>query len=158
MRNHIKHGDKEEKWLVNQEEREGMEEWLKEFMPLYEKATPFIQKIIKINADVDAATLKSGIDAILEGYQELSLTFYQVKALPKPKEKELRKLKQNFEDVLKCCGSARKCLTEVAQPINRFTVAKLVFWTGMAKGQMEDISKILVPISRAFKLHLPESG
>jgi len=142
---------------IKHEEREDSDKWLEEFMPLYERANPFIQKIIKIDADTDSATVKSFVAAVREGYQELSLILRCVKAIPKPKEKELSKLMADFESVLINCLGVSQCARQLAGKQSRFTppkftLAKLVSWAGMAKGRMEDCSKILASVSREDSL------
>jgi len=138
---------------IKPEEGEDSDKWLKEFMPLYKRANPFIQEIIKIDADADSATVKSFADTCIEGYQELLLALHRMKAIPKPKEKELGKLGADFESVLINCLGASQCARQLAEKQSRFTLpkftlAKLVFWAGMAKGRMEDCSKILASVSR----------
>ncbi len=138
---------------IKHEERKDSDKWLKEFIPLYERANPFIQKIIKIDADADSATVKSFADACVEGYQELLLALHRVKAMQKPKEKELSKLRADFESVLINCLGASQCARQLAEKQSRFTLAKfthakLAFWAGMAKGHMKDCSKILASVSR----------
>ena len=142
---------------IKHEEGEDSDKWLKEFMPLYERANPFIQKIIKIDADADSATVKSFADACVEGYRELLLTLHRVKALSKPKEKELSKLRADFESVLINCLGASQCARQFVEKRSQFTLAKftpakLAFWAGMAKGRMEDFSKILASVSREDSL------
>jgi len=135
---------------IKHEEREDSDKWLKEFMPLYEKANPFIQKVIKIDADTDSATVKSFVAAVREGYQELSLILRCVKAIPKPKEKELGKLRADFERALIFCISAATLAVQFYKKPSRFTLAKLVWHAGLAKGRMEDFSKRLVSVSKAI--------
>jgi len=142
---------------IKPEDRENSDKWLEEFMPLYERANPFIQRIIKIDADTDSATVKSFADTCVEGYQELILALQRMKALPKPKEKELSKLMADFESVLINCLGVSQCARQLAEKKSRFTppkftLAKLVSWAGMAKGRMEDCSKILASVSREDSL------
>lgn len=142
---------------IKHEDREDSDKWLEEFMPLYKRANPFIQEIINIDANADLATVKSFADTCVEGYQELMLALQRIKAIPKPKKKELSKLMADFESVLINCLGVSQCARQLAGKQSRFTLpkftlAKFVSWAGMAKGRMEDCSKILASVSREDSL------
>lgn len=125
-------------------DREETERWLKAFMPLYEQAAALIHKIAKIDADgmpTDLATL-------VEGNEKLPPILKSVKELPKPKEKELRKLKKDFQDVLDACIKAGGWGVKLIQDPNRVRFANIVFWTTFASGLMESFSKRLTLLSK----------
>ena len=73
-------------------------EWLPEFMALYEQAAPIINVIVRKSADGMPA---SPLD-LMEGLK-LRPMLERAKKLSKPKEKELREAKNEFEQVLSSC-------------------------------------------------------
>lgn len=73
-------------------------EWLGEFMALYEQASPIINVVIRKSADGMPA---SPLD-LMEGLK-LRPMLELAKKLSKPKEKELREAKNEFEQVLSSC-------------------------------------------------------
>ena len=73
-------------------------EWLQEFMALYEQTSPIINGIIRKSADSMPA---SPLD-LMEGLK-LRPILERVKKLSKPRDKELRETKNEFEQVLSSC-------------------------------------------------------
>jgi len=73
-------------------------EWLGEFMALYEQASPIINVVTRKSADSMPA---SPLD-LMEGLK-LRPMLELAKKLSKPKEKELREAKNEFEQVLSSC-------------------------------------------------------
>jgi hypothetical protein len=138
--------ERKPKSLENNEE---VREWLKEFIPLYEKTVPIIDKITIIDNKADKASIKTGIDALLGSHDELLLTLNAVKHLTKPKERDLGKLRANFEDALKACISASQIMIEAThkQGLGRSEYAKLVYFTSMAKGIMQKVNKTIISVS-----------
>jgi hypothetical protein len=73
-------------------------EWLPEFMTLYEQAAPIINVVVRKSADGMPA---SPLD-LMEGLK-LRPMLERAKKLSKPKDKELREAKNEFEQVLSSC-------------------------------------------------------
>ena len=73
-------------------------EWLPEFMALYEQAAPIINVVIRKSADGMPA---SPLD-LMEGLK-LRPMLERAKKLSKPREKEVREAKNEFEQVLSSC-------------------------------------------------------
>jgi hypothetical protein len=73
-------------------------EWLPEFMTLYEQAAPIINVVTRKSAD---GMPSSPLD-LMEGLK-LRPMLELAKKLSKPKEKELREVKNEFEQVLSSC-------------------------------------------------------
>lgn len=71
-------------------------EWLTVFMSLYKQARPTIEAVAKLDSDGHPASL----DSLVEGYKLLLLVLQSIKGMPKPYNKELRKIKDNLEKTL----------------------------------------------------------
>ena len=125
---------------VDSEERE---QWLKAFLPIYENSANLIQKIAKIDADGSP----TDVETLIEGYEKLPPILQSVKEIPKPKEKELRKLKKDFEDLLYSCIRAGEWGIKFVQDPSRIRFANIVFFTNFANGLMESFSKRLSSLS-----------
>ncbi len=128
---------------MKEEDKEKTEHWLQEFMTLYKQADTLIHKI----AEVDADGTPTDLTTLLEGYEKLPPILKSVKEIPKPKEKELRKLKRELQDILDACIKASEWGVKLAQDPNRVRFANIVFWTTFASGLMESFSKRLTSLS-----------
>ena len=124
-------------------DREERAQWLKAFMPLYEQAARLIRNIAKVGAD----GLPTDVESLIEGYEKLPPILQSVKEIPKPKEKELRKLKKDFEDLLYSCIRAGEWGIKFAQDPSRISFANIVLFTNFANGLMESFSKRLAPLA-----------
>jgi hypothetical protein len=118
---------------------EEAERWLKAFMSVYEQAAISIHKIAELDADGFPADLIT----LLEGSVKLPPMLKCVKEIPKPKEKELRKLKQDSEHVLDACIKASEWGVKLSQDRNRARLSNIVFWTSMAISSTDSLSKRL---------------
>lgn len=124
-------------------DKEETERWLKAFMPIYEQSATLIYKIAKI----DAEGLPADLPTLMEGNAKLPTILKSVKDLPKPKEKELHKLKKDFENVLDACIKAGGWGVKLSRDPNRVRFSNIVFWTSMASSFMESLSKRLASLS-----------
>jgi len=124
-------------------DREERAQWLKAFMPLYEQAAPLIRNIAKVDADGSP----TDVGNLIEGYEKLPPILQSVKEIPKPREKELRKLKKDFEDLLYSCIRAGEWGIKFVQDPSRIRFASIVFFTNAANGLMESFSKRLAALS-----------
>ena len=127
---------------MKEEDKEETEHWLQEFMTLYEQAETLILKIAKVDADGMPTDLRT----LMEGSEKLPPILKSVKEISKPKEKELRKLKKEFQDILDACIKASEWGVKLAQDPNRVRFANIVFWTTSASGLMESFSKRLTSL------------
>lgn len=71
-------------------------DWLTVFMSVYKQASPIIETIAKLDSDGHPASL----DSLVEGYKLLPPVLQSIKGMPKPSNKELRKIKDNLEKTL----------------------------------------------------------
>ena len=124
-------------------DREEAERWLKAFMLLYEQAANLIHNISEVNAD----GLPTDLTALMEMGIKLPPILKSVKEMPKPKEKELRRLKKDFKLTLDACISASKWGIKHSQKANRFRFSVTVFWTSLAISFTESLSKRLALLS-----------
>ncbi len=124
-------------------DREETERWLKEFMTLYKQTDTLVNKITKTVAD----NIPANLEILLEGYEKLPPIFQSVKELPKPKEKEFSRLKNDFKDVLDACIKAGGWAVKLIQDPSRSRFANIIFFTTLASGIMEKVSKRLASLS-----------
>jgi len=78
----------------NSNEVEG--EWLKSFMLIYTQARPLIDTMAELDTEGQPARL----DSLVEGYRLLPPILQSIKRMQKPSDKELRKIKGDFEKTL----------------------------------------------------------
>lgn len=122
-------------------------QWLRVFMPLYEQVAPLIRDIAKLDTNNQPADLST----LLEGGQKLPPILESVKKMPKPKQKELRSIKQEFEKVLHCCIKASESgailVDSVAlrdwQITQRMRFSNIIVWTIQAQTWYKSLSKKL---------------
>ena len=72
-------------------------EWLIVFMSVYRQARPTIETVAKLDLDGQPASL----DSLVEGYKLLPSVLQSIKGMPKPSNKELRKIKDNLEKTIR---------------------------------------------------------
>ncbi len=123
-------------------DREEAERWLKIFMSLYEQATILTPKI----SEVDSDGVPTDVTALREINIKLPPILKSVKEMPKPKEKELRKLNKDFKLALDACISASKWGIKLNQKSSRFRFSVTVFWTSLAISFKESLSKKLASL------------
>lgn len=71
-------------------------EWLTVFMSAYKQVRPTIETVAKVHSAGHPPTL----DSLVEGYKLLPPVLQSIKGMPKPSNKELRKIKDNLEKTL----------------------------------------------------------
>ena len=124
-------------------DREEAERWLQTVMPLYEQAATLTHKIAKVDND----GLPADLTTLIEVSTKLTPILKSVKEIPKPREKELRKLQKDFKQALDACISASKWGVKLSQKPNRVRFSVTVFWTSLANSFMESLSKKLALLS-----------
>jgi hypothetical protein len=124
-------------------DREEVERWLQKIMPLYEQTAILTQNIAQVNAD----GLPTDLTALREISIKLPPILKSVKEMPKPKSKELRRLKKDFKLALDACISASKWRIKQSQKSSRFRLSVTVFWTSLAIDFMESLPKSLASLT-----------
>ena len=71
---------------------------------------------------------------------------FSLKKLPKPKPKELRKLKQSFTDLINTCLQAGNLYLKAyyAKDLNRLKYSKMIFWASFVSNLLKDFIKDFV--------------
>ena len=131
-------------------DREEAERWLQVVMPLYEQVATLAQNIAQVNAD----GLPTDLTALKEISVKLPPILKSLKETPKPKSKELCKLKKDFKLALDACIKASKWRIKQSQKSSRFRLSVTVFWTSLAISFMESLSKKLALLSE----HINKGG
>ena len=128
---------------MKETDRKEAERWLQAFMPLYEQATTITHNIAQVNAD----GLPTDLTTLREINAKLPPILKSAKEMPKPKDKELRRLKKDFRLTLDACIKASKWRAKLSQKPNRVRFSVTVFWTSLANSFMESLSKRLALLS-----------
>ena len=131
-------------------DKEEAKRWLQTIMPLYKKTAILTQNIAQVNAD----GLPTDLTALREISLKLPPILKSVKEMPKPKSKELRRLKKDFKLALDACIKASKWRIKQSQKSSRFRLSVTVFWTSLAISFMESLSKKLALLSE----HINKGG
>jgi len=129
---------------MKEADREETERWLRAFMPIYEQSAALIHRIAKF----DGEGLPADLPTLVEGNTKLPLILKSVKEMPKPEEKELRKLKKDFENVLDACIKASEWGVKFSQDQSRVRLSMIVFQTTAASEFMKSFSKRLTLLSK----------
>jgi hypothetical protein len=128
---------------------EEREQWLKSFKGIYKQTNPSIMKVTKLNSDGQPANPRS----LLEAYHDFRPILQSLKNMPKPPEKELRKIKNDFERTLSMCIKAGEMAIKMLDDLNhgarlasRMHVASIVGYVNYAalshKSLIERLNKI----------------
>jgi hypothetical protein len=132
-------------------DEEETQRWLKAFMPLYEQATPLIQGIAKLDAD----GLPTDLGILVEATKKLQPILESARNLSKPKQKRVRNVKKDFENVLSRCIKAGETGVKLLDDLShgapqialRMRLATIVGYTGQAGVYYESLSKRLATLS-----------
>jgi hypothetical protein len=124
-------------------------EWLGEFMALYEQASPIINVVTRKSAD---GMPSSPLD-LMEGLK-LRPMLELAKKLSKPKEKELREAKNEFEQVLSSCIKIADAAADFVSGGGQALLggpdfARIVDGIETANGLMEKLSRRLSSFSQS---------
>ena len=123
-------------------DRDDAKRWLRTFMSLYEQAIMITPKI----SEVDSDGVPTDVTALREISIKLLPILKSLKEMPKPKNKELRRLRKDFKLTLDAYISASKWGTKLNQKSSRFRFSTTVFWTTLANNFMESLSKKLASL------------
>lgn len=137
---------------MKEADKEKTERWLKAFMPLYEQAAPLIQRIAKLGAN----GLPTDLGTLVEATEKLQPILESARNLPKPKQKEFRNVKKDFENVLSRCIKAGEIGVKLLDDLShgaprialRMRLATTAGYTGQATVYHESLCKRLAALSR----------
>lgn len=133
-------------------DEEKTERWLKAFMPLYEQAAPLIQVI----AQLEANRLPADLRTLVEVTEKLQPILESARNLSKPKHKEFRNIKKDFENVLSRCIKAGEIGVKLLDDLShgapqialRMRLATIIGYVGQATAYHESLCKRLASLSR----------
>lgn len=130
------------------------EQWLQAFMLLYEQAAP----LIRASATLDADGLPGNLKSLVEANEKLRPILQSVKKMRKPKRKELRNIKKDFERALSICLKASESAAKfVAAEVRgdpeiakRMRFGTMVGQTQLAASCYEQLSENMVEVEAAL--------
>ena len=118
-------------------DREEAERWLEAFKTLCEQASVFIHSVTgKVNAD----GLPTDLTALPEVILRLSPILKSVNKVPKPRHRELRRLKKDLKLTLDACIKASKWRIKHSRKASRIRLSATVFWTSLAISFSESLA------------------
>lgn len=119
-------------------------QWLKESMPLYNDALPIIHGIAQFDPELKSKErLESAIKSLLQGYEVLPVILEVAKKLPKPKDYAVSNLRKEFINALNMAINACEGEARYERRRSKVILSQIVFYTGMTRGSLEDITKII---------------
>ena len=92
--------------------------WFETFVPLYEKAASLVRHIADIEA-LKAGRLPTSLYALVESNLTLGLILQVVRKMPKPEEKELASIQQEFQIALSSCIKAAETAAKYVELVER---------------------------------------
>ena len=124
-------------------------DWLESFMLIYNQASPLIDTVAKLDSEGQPANPGS----LLEVYPRLLPLLQTLQDMPKPQEKELRKVKDDFEKTLSMCIKAGEMAIKMLDDVDhgaklaaRMHVASIVGYVNYAAIHRKDLIKRLTKI------------
>jgi hypothetical protein len=125
---------------MKEADREEAGRWLETFMPLCEQASVFVHRVTdKVNAD----GLPTDLAALPEVILRLSPILKSVNKIPKPRHRELRRLKKDLKLTLGACIKASKWRVKHSRKASRIRLSATVFWTSLAISFSESLARKL---------------
>jgi hypothetical protein len=135
--------------MKNEEDKD---QWLNTFTHVYRDVKPNIDTITNFDIlgdNLKADNLKANIKQVISAASSLSFVFQTInQVLPEPKDKQLRKLRRDFKDVLAFCvknGAAWQKYVEA--PGSKVKRHEIVFYRTMAKNISNDLSNRVTRIT-----------
>ena len=111
------------------------EQWLEVFLPLYEEARPLVQKV---GRSVRNESPENTVLALEEALGKMPLIFDKMKAIPNPKEKELKEIKKKFEKGFKeFIDSCKYGITYFKKP----NVFNQTFWLEVSNSAAKNLEE-----------------
>jgi hypothetical protein len=137
---------------MKESEREEARHWLETFTPLYERNESVITEIASLN---DKSAPQNWDKAFSnENVSTLMTSIEPINALPKPKYKELRKLRGDYTGLVKACIHVGHLYLKsyYAGGLSRLTFSKMVFWTTHAHNLLGDCVKRLQKVRQEIEV------
>jgi hypothetical protein len=133
------------------EEVEDARRWLNKLIQIYDRTKSVINEIVELDMDSDARDWNRVFSN--ENVLVLTQAIEPIKDLPKPKQKKLRKLKQDYIDLLQCCLKAGHLYLKAYYNghLSRLNYSKLIYWTSLAGGILKTFKKELYKVNQATK-------
>ncbi len=132
-------------------EKEEASHWLEKLTRLYEKNRVAITEIANLNTesspeDWDKAFSNENVAALMSATEP-------IKELPKPKNKELRKLKDCYRDLASTCLKAGHLYLKsyYAGDLSRGRYSQMIYWTTFSEGLLKDFQKKLEKVRQEIR-------
>lgn len=137
---------------MKESEREEARRWLEGLTRLYEQNEVALREIASLNTesspeDWDKAFSNENAAALMNAIEP-------IKELPKPKNKELRKLKDCYRDLVSTCLKAGHLYLKsyYAGDLGRVRYSQMIFWTTFSEGLLKDFQKKLEKVRQEIKV------
>ena len=132
-------------------EKEEASHWLEKLTGLYEKNRVAITEVASLNTessskDWDKAFSNENAAALMNAIEP-------IKELPKPKNKELRKLKDCYRDLASTCLKAGHLYLKsyYAGDLSRLRCSQMIFWTAASEDLLKDFQKNLEKVRQEIE-------
>ena len=126
--------------------------WLKELIPLYEKARVAISEIANLNIE---STSEDWYRAFTNGNAATLITVIEpITRLPQLKYRKNRKLKDCYHELISSCLRAEHLYLKYCyiSKLNRIRYYQILYWTAHSKGLLEDFQDKLGKVQRVIKV------
>ena len=137
---------------MKESEKEEARHWLEGLTRLYEQNEVAIREIASLRLesspqDWDKAYSNANVSTLISAIQP-------IKELPKPKPKELRKLKECYTDLVSTCLKAGHLYLKsyYAGDLSRVRYSQMIFWTTFSEGLLKDFQKTLEKVRQEIKV------
>ena len=136
---------------MKESEKEEARRWLEGLTRLYEQNEVAIREIASLRLesspqDWDKAYSNANVSTLISAIQP-------IKELPKPKHKELRKLKECYTDLVATCLKAGHLYLKsyYAGDLSRFRYSKMIYWTSFSEGLLKSFQENLEKLRQEIK-------
>ncbi len=128
---------------MKESEKEEASHWLEKVAHLYERNSVAIGEIANLNTesspqDWDKAFSNENVAVLMSAIEPM-------KELPKPKNRELDKLKECYTDLVASCLKAGHLYLKSydAGDLSRVGYSQMIYWTTFSEGLLKDFQKKL---------------
>jgi len=137
---------------MKESEKKEARHWLAVLTRLYEQN----EVAIRDTANLDTESSPQDWDKAFSNVNVRALisAIHAVKELPKPKQKELRKLQQCYTDLVSACIKAGHLYLKAYydKHLGRIDYHKMIFCTSIAKGLFKDFSRDLDKVRQEIEV------
>ena len=137
---------------MKESEKEEARHWLAMLTRLHEQNEVAICEIANLRAesppqDWDKAYSNANVRTLMSAIEP-------IKELPKPKPKELRKLKECYTDLVACCLKAGHLYLNAyyAGDFSRLRRSKMMYWASFANPLLEEFSRDLDKVRQEIEV------